>query len=60
MDAADLSVSVNRFGDSLHVVHGDDVAPEDIAARLSDLDVTVVAVAPSIEDTFVELMAVAS
>jgi len=60
MEAADLSVSVNRFGDSLHVVHDDDVAPDDIAARVSDLDVTVGAVAPSIEDTFVELMAVAS
>jgi len=56
VEAGDLDVAVNRFGDSLHVVHDAALSPETIAARLSDLDVTTRVIAPSIEDTFVELM----
>jgi drug efflux transport system ATP-binding protein len=57
LDAHDLDIAVLRFGDSLHVVHDADVSPETIAARVADLDVSVRVIGPSIEDTFVALMA---
>jgi ABC-2 type transport system ATP-binding protein len=51
-----LDVDVNRFGDSLHVVHDPAVSAEAIAERLSDLDVSARPISASVEDTFVELM----
>jgi ABC-2 type transport system ATP-binding protein len=59
-DARDLDIAVMRFGDSLHVVHDAGVPPESISGRVADLDVTVRSIAPSIEDTFVALMAEAA
>lgn len=56
LEATDLDIAVNRFGDSLHIVHDAGVSPDTIAERLSDLDVTTRPIKPSIEDTFVELM----
>jgi ABC-type multidrug transport system ATPase subunit len=57
VEATDLRIAVHRFGDSLHVVFDDASALDAIAARVADLDVTVRAIAPTVEDTFVELMA---
>jgi ABC-2 type transport system ATP-binding protein len=56
LDIDDIDLAVNRFGDSLHVVHDREVSPETIAARVADLDITARPVAASVEDTFVELM----
>lgn len=54
--ARELDVVVNRFGDSLHVVHDATTPVERIAGAIAGLDVTTRPIEPSIEDVFVELM----
>jgi ABC-2 type transport system ATP-binding protein len=56
LEEGGLDISVNRFGDALHVVHDPALSPDVIAARVNDLDVTARPVEPTIEDTFVEFM----
>ncbi|MBZ0270190.1 ABC transporter ATP-binding protein [bacterium] len=50
----DRGVDIHRFGDRLHVVHGDDLSPDDLRRRVAGLDVEIAPVAPTIEDVFVE------
>ncbi len=48
-------LSVHRFGDRLHVVYDEDQQLQAIRERLTELDVTLSPMRPSIEDVFVEL-----
>jgi ABC-2 type transport system ATP-binding protein len=50
------SISVNRFGDRLHIIHDTADQEQAIRRQLQSQNVAVKAVAPTIEDTFVSLM----
>ncbi|MBI5060643.1 ABC transporter ATP-binding protein [candidate division KSB1 bacterium] len=54
------AVSVNRFGDRLHVVHQSAEQEQIVRDLLADLDIELETVEPTIEDTFVSLMSGAS
>ena len=49
-------ISVNRFGDRLHVVYDDPEQEYQVRTRLIGESVEIREVAPTIEDTFVALM----
>jgi ABC-2 type transport system ATP-binding protein len=54
--AAIPGVSVNRFGDRLHVVYDDESQESAVRYRIGGTKIEMKAVAPTIEDTFVSLM----
>jgi ABC-2 type transport system ATP-binding protein len=54
--AAIPGVSVNRFGDRLHVVFDDESQESAVRYRVGGIKVELRAVAPTIEDSFVSLM----
>jgi ABC-2 type transport system ATP-binding protein len=47
---------VHRFGDRLHVIHGDAAQAAEVRALMAGLDVALAPAAPGIEDVFVALM----
>jgi ABC-2 type transport system ATP-binding protein len=49
-------IQTNRFGDRLHVVFDTSVQEQTIRAQMTGLSVSVMAIPPTIEDTFVALM----
>lgn len=53
---ADAAISVNRFGDRLHVIYDTTDEERRIRQTLTDLNVAAHPVPPTIEDTFVALM----
>ncbi|MDD5088814.1 MAG: ABC transporter ATP-binding protein [bacterium] len=52
----ELAVSVNRFGDRIHIVYDEDRQRENVLSLLRGLDMSARHVEPDIEDVFVERM----
>jgi drug efflux transport system ATP-binding protein len=55
-DASIAGITVQRFGDRLHLVHDDDAQARGAAAALAGRGFTIRPATPGIEDVFVELM----
>lgn len=49
-------IDVNRFGDRLHIVYDSSDQAQAVTRKIAGMDVTTEEIAPTIEDTFVELM----